>query len=136
LIRVVLSVFPSHDATGAIDGVTELVHDVTESRSTRARQERLLRAERAYRKEADRLRQAREELTATLFHELRNPLQALLWWSTLLGRLPLDHPDFRKGLDAIMRNVREQARVIERRLESAASLDAEGASSVSRPASS
>lgn len=53
-----------------------------------------------------------EEFMATLAHELRNPLNAILGWATTLGRKPGLPEPVMHGLQAIERNSRIQAQMI------------------------
>jgi len=57
-------------------------------------------------------RAARAELLETLSHELRNPLNAILGWATVLSRKPDLTDSVRDGLKAIERNSRIQAQMI------------------------
>jgi signal transduction histidine kinase len=60
------------------------------------------------------------ELLRTLSHELRNPLNAILGWATILTRRG-DLPEpVTQGLQAIERNTRLQARMISDVLDYAA----------------
>ena len=54
----------------------------------------------------------KEEFLATLSHELRNPLNAILGWATVLKRKPDLSDEVRNGLQAIERNSRIQAQMI------------------------
>jgi PAS domain S-box-containing protein len=74
--------------------------------------ERLLVRERAARAEAERSNLLKEEFLATLSHELRNPLNAILGWATILGRTEGLAPSVMRGVQAIERNSRVQARMI------------------------
>lgn len=97
-----------------------VVTDISEqSRATQAR-ERLLESERAARTEAERSNRLKEEFLATLSHELRNPLNAILGWATILSRRS-DLPEpVTQGLKAIERNSRLQATMISDLLDYAA----------------
>jgi PAS domain S-box-containing protein len=86
--------------------------DVTERRRAEAERESLLTGERAARQEAERLNRVKDEFLATLSHELRNPLSAILGWVTVLQRMPGITPEFVKGLEVIERNSRLQTHLI------------------------
>ncbi len=57
--------------------------------------------------------QVKDEFLATLSHELRTPLTAILGWSKLLLRTDLDAPTRERALEAIERNARHQARLVD-----------------------
>jgi PAS domain S-box-containing protein len=75
--------------------------------------ERLLASERAARTEAERSNQLKDEFLATLSHELRNPLNAMLGWASVLKRKNVTPAMLQQGLDAIERNSRVQSHLIE-----------------------
>jgi CheY-like chemotaxis protein len=68
-------------------------------------------------RELERTNKAKDELLSVLSHELRAPLHAILGWSeVLLARNGVSSDD-RRALEAIGRNARIQAQVIEDALE-------------------
>jgi signal transduction histidine kinase/CheY-like chemotaxis protein len=81
-------------------------------RSEEAREQLLLRAERA-RAEAEAANRIKDEFLATLSHELRTPLTSLLGWSSVLREAKRDEKVLSQGLDAIDRNARVQAQLID-----------------------
>jgi signal transduction histidine kinase/CheY-like chemotaxis protein len=86
--------------------------DISYRIKTEGEREGLLARERAARAEAERSNLLKEEFLATLSHELRNPLNAILGWATILGRTEGLAPSVLRGVQAIERNSRVQARMI------------------------
>ncbi len=72
----------------------------------------LLNKERAARTEAERASRVKDDFVATLSHELRTPISAILGWMHLLRANP-NRPDAEYGLEVVERNTRAQARMIE-----------------------
>ena len=81
----------------------------------RARQEAEKSAqenERLYR-QAQESSQLKEEFLATVSHELRNPLNAILGWSRMLRAGQVPEESLPRALDTIERNARAQAQLID-----------------------
>lgn len=93
--------------------VEELSKYISElQRSEEARGQLLVRAERA-RAEAEAANRIKDEFLATLSHELRTPLTSLLGWSSVLREARRDEKVLSQGLEAIDRNARVQAQLID-----------------------
>jgi PAS domain S-box-containing protein len=65
------------------------------------------------RETAEHANRIKDEFLATLSHELRTPINAILGWSQLLRSGELQETELRHGLDTIERNARTQAQLIE-----------------------
>ena len=77
-----------------------------------AMREALAREQKA-RASAEDANRIKDEFLAVLSHELRSPLGAILTWTTLLRSGQVDPPRLERALEAIERNARVQARLIE-----------------------
>jgi PAS domain S-box-containing protein len=93
-------------------GHLAVARETTEQRRFASEREELLASERSARSEAERASQLKDEFLATLSHELRTPLNAILGWAQLLN-MSSTPDDLEEGLDAIERNARAQAQLIE-----------------------
>ncbi|HEV7919662.1 MAG TPA: CHASE domain-containing protein [Thermoanaerobaculia bacterium] len=71
--------------------------------------ERLRRSE----GELQRANQAKDEFLATLSHELRTPMTAIIGWARLLGEGDLDPETTGTAIDAIQKSSRAQAQLID-----------------------
>ena len=93
--------------------------DITQRQREQREREQLLEAEKLARAEAERSNRAKDEFLATLSHELRNPLNAILGWTAVLTRAGALPAPFDQGLAAIDRNSKLQAQLIADLLDSA-----------------
>jgi len=90
-----------------------VTRDITGCKQFEAEREQLLESERAARGAAEHASLLKDEFLATLSHELRTPLNAILGWSQLLSMGKATDEDLQQGLEAIERNARAQAQLIE-----------------------
>ena len=93
--------------------VEELSGYISElQRSEEARAQLLERAQRA-RAEAEAANRIKDEFLATLSHELRTPLTSLLGWASVLREAQNEPALMIEGIEAIDRNARVQAQLID-----------------------
>src|SRR6185436_12142607 len=93
------------DRDGEIMGVVLVFRDVSERKEAERERERLLLAEST--------NVAKDEFFATLSHELRSPLHAMLGWVALLKKGALDGPQLVRAVDTIERNIQLQAQLVD-----------------------
>ncbi|MCC2673555.1 MAG: putative histidine kinase, atypical hybrid [Ramlibacter sp.] len=85
--------------------------DASERHGLEQRRRDVLEREQAARQDAERHSRTKDDFIAVLSHELRTPLNAIVGWVHILKRRGTT-PEAAKGLAAIERNVKTQARII------------------------
>jgi PAS domain S-box-containing protein len=108
-----VSVGPIYNAEGKVVRLISVSRDITERRDAEAEREKLLTLEKIARRDAETANRMRDEFLATVSHELRNPLNAILGWGRLLQKNQLDTENKHKAIETVVRNAEAQNRLIE-----------------------
>ena len=74
---------------------------------------RLYREAEAARRAAEAANRSKDEFLSTISHELRNPLNAVYGWATLIERGQLGEAQTRRAIQIIARNVEAQIRLVD-----------------------
>jgi signal transduction histidine kinase/DNA-binding response OmpR family regulator len=87
--------------------------EIAERKQAEKERALLLVRERAARAEAEDANRLKDEFLATVSHELRAPLNAMLGWVTLARKNQLDEENKARALETIERNARVQKKLID-----------------------
>jgi signal transduction histidine kinase/DNA-binding response OmpR family regulator len=90
-----------------------LEQEIAERKQAEKERAALLVREQAARAEAEAANRLKDEFLATVSHELRAPLNAVLGWITLVRNGQLDEENQDRALETIERNARIQKRLID-----------------------
>lgn len=118
LLWVHIRSFPTQLKNGTIiwDGVEADITSYKRSeeavKELLAKNQILLESERHARSESERSGRIKDEFLATLSHELRTPINAVLGWAQLIKRGGLNPETTKKAIDIIERNAYSQSRLI------------------------
>ena len=85
-----------------------VIEDITKQKQFEAERIQLLEQEQSARTAAETANRAKDDFLSILSHELRNPLNSLLGWSTLLRHKKLDEARTEQALAAIERAAQAQ----------------------------
>jgi len=100
-------------------GTITVIDDVSERVAAENELRKQIEAQQTARAAAEAALRVKDDFLATLSHEIRQPLNAVLGWARLLGDRRLD-PDMRAhGIEVIERNTTLQARMIDDLLDTA-----------------
>jgi PAS domain S-box-containing protein len=96
-----------------IAGLVVVFRDVTEQKLAQQKLHQLLSREQLAREQAESANRMKDEFLTTVSHELRTPLSAILGWATMLRSGSLDQNTSERAVEAIERNARAQAQIVE-----------------------
>lgn len=106
-------VTPLRDDSGQLRGFAKIMRDFTERKRAEDERNLLLAREQEARAQAETANRMKDEFLATLSHELRSPLNAMLGWAQLLNSRRFDEQTFTKAIDIIERTARVQAQLVD-----------------------
>ena len=100
------------DETGQPTRFMGVVVDITARKREEVWRDQLLRLEQRARSEAENVARLKDEFLATLSHELRSPMSAILGWLHLMRTGKLTEEQHAKAIDTIERNAHLQNQLI------------------------
>jgi PAS domain S-box-containing protein len=106
-------VTPLRDETGDLRGFAKILRDFTKRKQAEDERIALLEREQEARAQAEAANRMKDEFLATLSHELRSPLNAMLGWTRLLNSRKFDEATTARAMETIERSARAQAQLIE-----------------------
>ncbi|WP_438003121.1 ATP-binding protein [Sorangium sp. So ce321] len=108
---------PELGPDGAVESFMGITEDVTAERLADEERQKLLDSERAARDEAERVSRIKDDFVATLSHELRSPINAILGWARILRSRAQEPQALARGLEVIERNARLQSDMVSELLD-------------------
>ena len=104
---------PLRDETGQLRGFSKIMRDFTERKQAEDERNQLLAREQEARTAAEVANRLKDEFLATLSHELRSLLNAMLGWTRLLNSRKFDEATTTRAMQTIERSAKSQAQLVE-----------------------
>jgi PAS domain S-box-containing protein len=104
---------PLRDERGQLRGFAKILRDFTERKRAEEERAQLLAREQEARAQAEAANRLKDEFLATLSHELRSPLNAMLGWIRLLNSRKFDEKTTARAMETIERSAKSQAQLVE-----------------------
>jgi PAS domain S-box-containing protein len=89
------------------------IRDISARKRFEREREALLANEKSLRLESEAANRSKDVFLATLSHEMRTPLNAILGWASVIRRSDCSPQEIQEGIVVIERNVRAQAQLID-----------------------
>jgi PAS domain S-box-containing protein len=110
---------PMLNERGKPERLIAISRDITEQKRIEEERQQLLTREQAAREQAENANRLKDEFLATVSHELRAPLNAMLGWMRVLKKGGIDAETQSRALEVIERSVRIQQNLIEDLIDTA-----------------
>lgn len=111
-VTVEITVSPVRNGKGEIIGASKIARDISVRKQLEAERAELHEIEKEARKIAEEASLAKDEFVAQVSHELRNPLNSILGWTTMM-RSEVEQREMFRGLEVIERNAKHQLQLVE-----------------------
>jgi PAS domain S-box-containing protein len=105
--------FPVYDAGQQPYAVCTIATDITQRKRAELEYQALLGREQDARRDAENANRTKDDFLATLSHELRTPIAAILGWAQVLTTVQRDEATLHRALESIERNARQQVQLID-----------------------
>ena len=105
--------FPVYAAEPEPYAVCTIATDITQRKRGEQEYQALLTREQSARRDAEMANRTKDDFLATLSHELRTPIAAILGWAQVLTTVQRDEATLHRALDSIERNARQQVQLID-----------------------
>jgi PAS domain S-box-containing protein len=104
---------PGYDSAQQPYAVCTIATDITQRKRAELEYQALLAREQDARRDAENANRTKDDFLATLSHELRTPIAAILGWAQVLTTVQRDEATLHRALESIERNARQQVQLID-----------------------